>query len=582
MINAFQPTTKRQRYDILRSQLENERSSFLSHWYELSRYIMPRRTRFFISDVNKGDRRNSNIVDSTATLAFRTLQSGMMAGLSSPARPWFRLTTHDPALAEFGPVKDWLYYVTNLMLNDFNRSNFYNVLPTTYGDIGVFATGTIGVQEDFEDGITFTSFPLGSYMIGQDSKGRVNVFFREFRMTVRQLIDSFGRVGNNGQPDWSNFSIHVKNLFDTGNLETWVDVCHVVQPNPDYDDSKADSKFKRFTSCYYEKGYSVGSLGSYSSIEDRFLRESGYDNFPILGSRWETTGEDVYGTNSPGMIALGDIKQLQLGEKRMMQAIDKMVNPPMKGPPEMINKKASVLPGDITYVAERDGQKGFSPVYQVEPRIQELELKQQQLRQRISRAAFEDLFLMFANEDRAQVTAREVAERHEEKLFALGPMLEQQNKDIFSPLIAIEYDFLMKQGKIPEPPEELDGFPLKLEFVSVMAQAQKLVGVSGIERFVGFAGQIAQATGDMTNLDKIDIDQTLDVYAEMTSVPPGIIRSDEKVEEIRRQRAEAQAQQQKAQEMAMMAKSARDLGSVKTDTPNALTDLAKQMAETAA
>jgi len=85
--------------------------------------------------------------------------------------------------------------------------------------------------------------------------------------------------------------------------------------------------------------------------------------------------------------------------------------------------KASILPGDITYQDVREGQQGFKPVYQVDPRINELEQKQAQVRQRIQRAFYEDLFLMLANDYRNdRPTAREIDERHEEKLLALGPV----------------------------------------------------------------------------------------------------------------------------------------------------------------
>ena len=80
-MDRFPYKTKREEYTILRSQLDLERSSFISHWKKVSDYILPRRARFTITDVNRGERRNTNIVDCTGTLAKRTLASGMMAGI---------------------------------------------------------------------------------------------------------------------------------------------------------------------------------------------------------------------------------------------------------------------------------------------------------------------------------------------------------------------------------------------------------------------------------------------------------------------------------------------------------------------
>ena len=128
---------ERQRYQAMRTQLDSERSSFMPTWRTLGDYILPRRPRFTVTDVNKGDRRNQNIINSTGTLAARTLQSGMMGGITSPARPWFKLTTADQDLADVSSVKDWLYQVTQRMQTAYIRSNLYNTLPLIYGDLSV-------------------------------------------------------------------------------------------------------------------------------------------------------------------------------------------------------------------------------------------------------------------------------------------------------------------------------------------------------------------------------------------------------------------------------------------------------------
>lgn len=562
--------TKRQELEVMRAQLENERSSFLSHWRDLSDFILPRRARFTVTDVNRGDRRNQKIIDSTASLAHRTLRSGMMSGVTSPARPWFRLTTPDPSLGDFGPAKAWLHIVTTRMATVFLRSNVYNVLPIIYGDMGTFATASIGVEEQFDDSlIRCYPFPVGSYCIANNDKLKVDVFTRTFQMTVRQLVQRFGQKNQSGSADWSNFSTYVKNLWDEAKYETWVQVSHAIAPNKEFDPDKVHSKFKRYGSCYYETG-AMGAERSYiQDGEETYLREAGYDNFPILCPRWEITGEDVYGTDCPGMTALGDIKQLQLGEKRSLQAIEKMINPPMIGPSSLKTVKASILPGDITYSDEREGQKGFRAAHEINIRISELEQKQGQVRQRIQRAYYEDLFLMLASSDRRQITAREIDERHEEKLLALGPVLEQLNQDLLDPLIDNTFEIMLRRGLIPEPPKELQGQNLKVEYISIMAQAQKYVGLAGIERFTGFAQNIIAAVP--TAADKIDTDQLLDVYGDLTSIPPGIVRSDEDVASMRAQRDQA-AQQQHAAEVAQQsAGAAKALSETSLEGDNALT-----------
>lgn len=554
--------TKRDRYNLTKSQLDLEKATFLSTWRDIGDFLLPRRPRFTLTDVNRGERRNNRIINSTGTQALRTLRAGMMSGVTSPARPWFRLTTADPDLAENGPVKDWLSNVTDRMATVFLRSNLYKVLPTVYGDLGGFATGAMAVEEDLERVVRFYPLPIGSYSVATNDKLRVDVITRDFRMTVRQLLQRFGnRNDKTGQYDLSNFSMTVKDLYAKNQLDSWIDVTHICQPNPDYDPNRLQSKFKKYESCYYEK----------NTKEEVYLRESGYDYFPILVPRWETTGEDSWGTDCPGITALGDIKQLQICEKRGAQAIEKMVNPPMIAPPELRNQRSSILPGDITYLAEREGMKGFRPAHDVNLRLDGLQAMMKDLEVRIKGAFYEDLFLMLAESDRRQITAREIDERREEKLLALGPVLEQLNEDMLDPLIDITFQLMIQQQKLPPPPEDLHGQDLKVEYVSTMAQAQKLIGIASTERFAGFIGQIFQQTQDATVFDKVNIDHLVDVYGEQTSVAPGIVRSDDEAQGIRQQRAKAQQQQQQMAQVQQAADTAKSLSQADTSKDNALT-----------
>lgn len=572
-ISAQTPITEYTRYEQLRSQLEIEQATFRSHWRDLGDFIFPRRPRFSITDVNKGDRRNQKIIDSTATLAARTMRSGMMSGVTSPARPWFRLTTPDADLSEIGAVKDWLYLVTQRMTTVFLKSNLYNTLPIVYGDMGVFATGCMGLEEDFENVIRATPFAIGSYMIANDNRLKVSVFYRTFRLTVRQLVQQFGRKHpRTGQPDWSNFSAIVKKQWDDHQYESWIDVANVIEPNQEFDAKKGESKFKKYKSVYYERGQS-GQNQTYNSDIKNFLSVKGYDYLPILAGRWEVNGEDVYGTGCPGMDALGDIKQLQTGERRSAEAIDKMVRPPMVGPSSMKNSRSSILPGDITYLDVREGSQGFRPAYETNPRTMELEEKQQQVRGRIQRAFYEDLFLMLAESDRRQITAREVDERHEEKLLALGPVLEQLNQDILDPLIDITFNIMMRQRMIPKPPEQLRGVNLGVQYLSVMAQAQRLVGIAGIDRFAMFAAQAVQFLPE--SVEKVDGDKMFEIYGDMTSLPPGIIRTDDQVAQIRAQRQKQQQQQQAIEQAQQVSQTAQNLSKADTGGDNALTQLMK-------
>lgn len=557
--------TKRERLNSLWSQLDLEAQSFWTHWQDLCQYILPRRGRFFLSDNNKGDRRNRLIIDSTATIACRTLKSGMHAGMTSPARPWMRLTVPDPDLAEFRPVKDWLHIVTQRMLEVFLKSNVYNALPVIYGDESTFGTAACAVLDDPQTVIRCYPFPVGTYRISQDHSGRVNTFMREYRMTVRQVVERFGKLDEkSGSADWSNISTTVKNLWEQGNREAWLDVMHALVPNYEFDPNRHTIRFKKFTSYYYEKG----------SSEKQFLSVGGFDNFPILTPRWDLAAEDVYGTSCPGMDALGDIRAIQLMHKRKAQAVEKMVNPPMTAPTSLRNSRPSILPGDTTYVDVREGQQGFKPAHTMDAfRVNELKEDIRDHQYRISRAYFEDLFLMLSMSDRREITAREVDERHEEKLLQLGPTLERNDSELYKPLIDLTYAAMERRNMIPPAPEEIQGMEIKVEYLSIMAQAQKMVGLASIERFGTFVAALGEVNPDV--FDKVNTDEMVDEYHDRMGLPPRIIRTEEEAAGIRQARQQQQERLARAEAMQKQADAVNKLSKADTEGDNVLTGLAR-------
>ena len=568
----FQAKTKREQDVSLVGQMRTERASFTSHWGDIADYILPRRARFNTTDVNKGDKRNQKIIDGTATLAQRTLKSGMMAGLTSPARPWFRLTVPDDDLSEVPSVNIWLHDVTKRMNTVMLKSNLYNSLPQVYGDMGNFATGCMFVEPDAEKVFRTYVFPIGSYMLANDDKNRVRVFAREFRLTVRQVIMKFSVIADDGKPDMRNISQHVIDLWKQGQTEVWVEICHIIQPNPDYNPNKSHSKYKKYVSRYYEVGTSGATNGTgYVGKEyDVYLNEAGYDYFPILAPRWQTTGEDVYGTDCPGMTALGDVRQLQVEQKRKAQGIEKGINPAMVAPTSMRKAKTSIIAGDVTFTDEREGTKGFRKAHDVQLDLGNLIEDIRDIRNIIRRAYYEDLFLMIAQSDRRTVTATEINERVEEKNFSLGPLLEQSNGDLYDPLIDIVYYLMDERGMIPQAPPELEGRDIKAEYISIMAQSQKMVGVSVLERYASFASEICTVTQDSRAMKKTRWDEMLDDYAQRSGLDPRLTRTDEEVDELMAAEAQ-QAQQARVLQGAEMAgKAAKSLSEAKLTEDSAL------------
>lgn len=522
-------------------QMRSERSSWVPHWKELNNNFQPRKGKFFTGDRNKGSKRNQ-LPNNTPLFAKRTLRAGMMTGITSPARPWFRLAPPDPEMADYGPVRTWLDDVAAVMYRVFASSGLYRALPGVYEECGVIGTAALLQEEDFENITKWSPFTVGEYFLDINGDNQIDTFAREFQMTVYQMVSKFGL---------DNCSTHVQNLYEVGNYSSWIDIYHLIEPNEKELEGISIPKEFTWRSVYYEQ--------SMRNTDDSFLSVKGYKEFPLHAPRWDAKPGDVYGI-SPGMEAIGDGLALQTQEKEKGKAVAKMVAPPTVAPSALKNTQVSLLPGANNFTD--DPNNVFKAIYQVDPRVNELREDIQSTEERVNRAFFVDLFLMITNMRGIQPrNIEEIAERKEEKLLQLGPVLENLNSDLLDPIIDRTFNMLVRASEpgwrgmsnamvIPPPPQELtseEGVDLKVEYISILAQAQKMVSTGAMERWVGFVGNMA-AIGLPGAMDKINEDEVADSMAEDLGVPNKVVRTDEEVEELREARRQ---QEQMAQAMEM-------------------------------
>ena len=439
--------------------LDRERASWFAHWRDLADNILPRRGSFLgpVHRAGRGDKRNGKLLDSTAMLAARTLASGLMSGLSSPARPWFRLGIGSPQLSALPEVRLWLDDVGARMLRVFARSNLYNALAVAYEELGVFGTAAMVVVEDAKDIVRAYPLTAGVYWLGASERQSVNTLYRTLGMTSFQLVERFGRGA---------VSVGVRERYDRGEWDREVEVIHAIEPNEGKDIGQgmrqAGNRDMPFRSVWFEK----------SGAGDAVLAVGGFEEFPALCPRWHLIGNDVWG-RSPGMDALPDARSLQLMQLTFAQALEKMINPPMVASPSLRGSTASGLPAAITYVSDAvPGTPGFRPAYQINPPLDQMSAAIRERQQAVRAAFYADLFLMATQLDDVR-SATEIAERRDEKLVMLGPVLERLHDELLEPLIGRTFQIMARAGEIPPPPSPmLDGLRLQPEYVSPMGLNQ--------------------------------------------------------------------------------------------------------------
>lgn len=562
---------KRERKRLLVNALKEIRHPQEPLWQEGGDLVAPFRYKSSLSETNQA-KRASKIYNSTAMRVLETLQSGLMTAATDPSSQWVSFGTKDPMRAEYGPHRRWLDAACNYVLEVLADSNVYQNLPVGYGNMAVFGLFAMGVEESFgRSALNTRLYPHGRFWIAKDDEGVVNTFYEECRATVRQLYMRFGED--------ATFSTQVRGYAEDGDWEQYVDVGHLIEPNDDYREGSPLGTQKKYSDCWWEIGNSTGNKEYKAG--DQYIVESGWDSFPILVGQWSSSEGDVYPMEYPGSKSLGDNKSLQIGEKRMWQGIEKLVNPHWIAPSGLKGDlDDGFVPGKTSYVDEKNEGKSIRPAHDMRADfIVPMREQIMSVEDRIKEVYHYPTFATFdALGDKTNRTATEILERKSEKLLKLVDMYTNLQIGVLRPLVDYTFNLLVKRGDmfrvVGVPPPDLQGQQIEYRFQGVLAQAQKMNRVQPIQFAMGIVAQIAQAqqvSGQPPEIfDKFNADQAVDEVCTDVNVPATVIRSDEEVAQIREQRAAALAQQQQMAALNQAAQAAKNLGQAKLDDDNAL------------
>ena len=500
--------------------LLRRRAPWDSAWQSLADHFLPTRCRLNpqADEAEEGPMLNRGLVDATGILAMRTLAAGLQGGLTSPARPWFRLTLDDTELARSRAGQAWLDEVATRMRSVFQRSNFYNAMHTLYGELGTFGTAFVFELADPQHGFRFIPLCAGEYALDCDAARKVDTVFRRSAMTLRQIVQAFGPAA----------------LPET--------LREAARRSPDDRRTVIQAVYRRENAQQGQLDPARMPVASVYWLEGRdgnrhALKVSGFRSFPGFGPRWDVAGNDVYG-RSPAMDALPDCRMLQQMGVTTLKAIHKAVDPPMSVAAGLRSVGLDLTPGGVNYVDSAPGQspQAATPLLQINPDLGTARKAMESVQDQIRKGLYNDLFKLIL-EGRSGVTASEIAAREEEKLILVGPVLERLHDELFIPLMDRTFECMRDLDMLPPCPPELAGRRLRVEFVSLLAQAQKLVGINAADQYLALTLKASAAWPEA--LDTLNVDHLLDNYAESLGLPVILTRSLEERQQLRAARADA-------------------------------------------
>lgn len=516
-----------QRFEHLR----NSRGVWESHWKEVADRVWPDTKEDFqgAQPTNIGGKRTEKIFDATAAIALDRFSAALQSMLTPPAQRWHRLTTNDSTLNRDKQTQMWFDEVTRILFKRrYTPSANYSANQwKAYKSLGAFGTGVIFL-DSWEGQNRYKTIHLGDIYIDENHQGVIDTVYRKLCMTGRQIVQ---RWGLETLPE--KMQEQVKEKPDEQH-----ELLHVVMPNDGIQHGRMDFAGMRYSSVYI-------------SIRDKMpIASGGYRTFPYICSRYERAPNEIYG-RSPAMQVLPDIKMLNEMSKTMIEAAQKVVDPPLllndDGILGLSNKEVDIRAGGLNYGGVSPEGRALIQPLNTGANIAIGEDQMERRRRTINDAFLVNLFQILI--ETPEMTATEVIARTREKGALMSPAMDRQQSEALGPMIERELDLAFTAGDLPEMPRKLReaGGEFEIVYESPLARAQRSEELLGIQMTLETAGSIAQY--DPTILQRFDYGRILTIAAEINGAPAEIMRSEAEVERMMQEQQEAEQEQLGMQEL---------------------------------
>lgn len=486
-------------------------------WQEIADYTMPKRTS--INRVlSPGQQNMEHVFDGTAIQANDLLAASMQGSLTSNSIKWFTLKVKGSDIKEGSDEAKWLNIAADRMYELIRYSNFQAESHEMYQDLSGLGTGAMYIEDSPSKygrfgGIRFKAIGLGTFCIDEDFEGHAECVYRRMDLTAKQVLT---------KPEWKGkIATQIAATAEKEPDRRWP-FLHIVRPR----------KLAQYGQGSLSRPYASWYV---DYTHKTIMEEFGYFENPFAIPRWSKQADEEWG-RGPGLTALPDTKTLNKLVELKLAMLGKVVNPPLKVRDAGVMGVVRLTPGGITHMRDMDA---VQPLELGARGIEFAAMDEEKLQQKIKRYFYSDQLQM---QDGPQMTAYEVQVRYELMQRLLGPTLGRIESEFQNPMIERIFNICLRAGVFPPMPQKLKDMyrqgKLDIEYEGPLARAQKFVDSLAIQRFYQIAIPVAQV--DPTVMDIIDGDESMRVHANATGVPDKVLRSPEKIEEIRTTRLEAQ------------------------------------------
>lgn len=553
--------------------LVQRKEPWLSHYQLLGEFINNRKQNF--TEVNEpGAFLTRELFDNTAAKAAETSASAFLGALWPSGAQSFELLPVR-GITDNEENREFFRAITEeaISIMDDSRSGLSVALGEIMFDNVVFGTVGLGVFKN-EKGplpIRYVSWDVKTMYIDEDENKFVDTIYNKDFMTVRQMVLEYGI---------ENLSAANQKLFEDGKELEKVMVVHVIEPRVEKSRTKLGNKSMPIMSLHFEEK------------SEKILKESGFDEIPVLVSRLRRAMGEVQG-RSFGMASLPDVIELNVIWETLTVASEKLADPPLAilGDGDLGTTTIDTSAGAINVfnISNRVGVN--KPIIEISTvgDIQPLLLLIDKLTESISNHFLIDRLLDLNNETR--MTLGEAQIRNELRGQSLGSAFSRIKAELFSKLIdrtinlladanrmgvisgSEEEEALIKKGIEPIIiPEEIakrmeNGQEVyKIKYIS---PAERSIHAEEVQGNLATLNVAIQASGISQDApDVIDVDEIIRRTAEVTGASKEIINGLDSIKKIRKFRNTQLQQREKLEQAREGSETMRNIAQAKGTIDN--------------
>jgi len=520
----------------------------------ISQYFLPNQSDINVQKTENIASWTQNIYDTTGIQAAQTLAAGMYNMGTPPNQPWAEYDVPAGLKDEEGKsdadAVQFLGKASDTIMKEFGRSNLYSVKGMSDLCLAVFGTDTMIFDEgEGRELFQFSHCKISTYSIEQDYKGIVDTLRREIKMTFRQIEQKFGLPQDNIPEEMA------KQAKGPEGAQKEFKILHCIYPRSESGrrPNGKTGKDKPIASVYISMDFKTT------------IRESGYDENPILCRRFATWGTGTVWGYGPAYLAMPDARQLNYVQQYLDAMAEKHAYPPVLIPDNLDGDVDLRAGGVTTYDSSNPTAKPEEWITYADYKLG-LDM-QEQRRQQVRDAFFVDAFKLLNSAPLLdkEMTAYEISQRQAEQLQGVAPAFTRSNPEFITPVMTRAFGIAYRANKLGQVPDSLK-VPVGQDKVAT-AQPEVIVTSRfndalralknrGTEETMKFAAPLAEIKQDIWDI--FDMDDVVREYARNAGMPPDALRKEKgpnSVEAIRGQRAKIM-QEQRTMQMAQQASDA--------------------------